>query len=289
MASAIWGVNFGVSRLGMDTFDPQLFVFMRFVLAVPFLFLILKWKEGSIAVSLKDAVILLLLGLVGVTLLEMIVMYSIQHTTLANASLLNVAPWPIFVALFSPFFIKERITSRTIVGGAMALIGVVMVILGGNEVLHLSQDHLMGSLAALLVSIIGALMNLSLMGLMKKYSPLRVTSWMILFGVLFLFPFTWGSWGKVSWETLGAIDGYMIGYNVVFCTIIAYNLWNVGMHHVGATTSNFFRYVVPVAAVIAGYVMFDEKLALWQMIGAVCMFLGLIWITLEKKSVASPS
>jgi drug/metabolite transporter (DMT)-like permease len=61
----------------------------------------------------------------------MLVMYSIKFTTLANASLLNVAPWPIFAALFAPLFFRESITIRLIIGGAIALVGVALIILGG--------------------------------------------------------------------------------------------------------------------------------------------------------------
>ncbi len=283
VAAALWGFNFGISRLGMDTFDPQLFVFLRFGIAVPFFFLILKLKEGYIGIHLKDVGVLLIVGFVGVTLLEMIVMYSIEHTTLANASLLNVAPWPIFVALFSPLFMKENITSRVIIGGAIAMLGVSLVILGGKEGINLSSSHILGNLAALSVSILGALMNLGCMQLMKKYSALRVTTWQIMFGVIFLFPFTLDSWQKVSWLSLSSLEFGIIGYNVVFCTIIAFILWNSCMYRIGATSSNFFRYVVPVAAVVSGFVMYDERLQIWQLLGAICMVVGLVWISMERK------
>ena len=114
--AAVWGANFGVSRKGMETFDPILFSFLRFGLAVPFFFLILKIKEGSIGLPWKVMLQLALIGLVGVTGLEIAVMYSIKYTTLANASLLNVAPWPIFAALFAPLFVKEKFTRRLAVG-----------------------------------------------------------------------------------------------------------------------------------------------------------------------------
>jgi drug/metabolite transporter (DMT)-like permease len=286
IASALWGFNFGVSRLGMDTFDAQLFIFLRFGFAVPLLFVILKLREGAVGIRIKDAGLLMILGFFGITMLEMLVMFSIEHTTLANASLLNVAPWPIFVALFSPLFVKEPLTMKVIIGGVLALVGVTMVIVGGQEGIQFTSGQMIGNGAALLVSIIGALMNLSTMRLMHTYSPLRVTTWLIFFGVVFLFPFTWGSWDNVSWATLGALELSIIGYNVILCTVVAFVLWNACMHHVGATVSNFFRYVVPVAAVIAGYVMYDEPLTTWQVIGALFMAAGLLWITLKRKSIS---
>ena len=124
-------------------------------------------------------------------------MYSIKFTTLANASLLNVAPWPIFAALFAPLFIKEGFSKRLAVGGAVAMIGVSFIILGGGEGFDLSSDNMIGNLLAFGVSIIGALFNLACMPLMKQYSALRISTWYIMFGSLFMFPITVGSWGKV--------------------------------------------------------------------------------------------
>ncbi|OBZ11243.1 DMT family transporter [Bacillus sp. FJAT-26390] len=288
LIAVVWGANFGISRLAMESFNPIVFSFLRFGLALPFFFLILKMTEGSVGIPWRIVPKLALIGLVGITLLEIMVMYSIKYTTLANASLLNVAPWPIFAALFAPLFVKESITLRLIVGGAISIVGVSLVILGGGEGFNLSSENMMGNAMAFAVSIIGPLFNLSSMSLMKQYSALRVSTWTIAFGSLFMLPLTFGSWGQTDWSALNAGHYLSIGYNVLICTVLAFVLWNACMFKVGATRSNFFRYAVPAAAVIAGYFMFDEKIAFIQMCGAGCMAAGLIWISIERKQQAKP-
>lgn len=286
LVSAIWGANFGVSRSAMETFDPVLFSFLRFAGAVPFFFLILKLKEGSIRVPLRDMLALAGIGLVGITILEIAVMYSIKYTTLANASLLNVAPWPIFAALFAPLFVKEKFTRRLAVGGAIAMLGVSFVILGGSEGLSLSSDHMIGNLLAFGVSIIGALVNLACMPLMKKHSPLRVSTWYILFGTIFMLPITFGTWGEVDWSGLTGSHYTAIAYNVLICTVFAFVAWNGSMLRVGAARANFFRYVVPATSVAAGYLFFDERITGLQLAGTAFMALGLVWISLERQNTA---
>jgi drug/metabolite transporter (DMT)-like permease len=284
IVSILWGANFGVSRSAMETFDPILFAFLRFGLAVPFFFLILKIKEGSIGVPWKIVLRLAVIGLFGVTGLETAVMYSIKYTTLTNASLLNVAPWPIFAALFAPLFVKERFSRRLAVGGAAAIVGVSFIILGGGDGLNLSSDHMIGNLLAFGVSIIGALFSLSCMLLMKHYSALRISTWYIFFGSLFMFPLTIGSWGRVDWSSLELGQYSAIIYNVLLCTVLAFVVWNACMYKIGAARANFFRYVVPAAAVVTGVIFFDEGFTTSQMVGAVCMAAGLVWISTERKS-----
>ncbi|SEO39418.1 DMT family transporter [Paenibacillus sp. OV219] len=283
LVAAVWGANFGVTRKAMETFDPILFAFIRFALSLPLFILLLKIREGRIGIAPKAMLQTAIIGLVGVTGLEIIVVYSIKYTTLANASLLNVAPWPIFAALFGPLFMRERISRRLVTGGAAAMIGVCFVILGGSEGFNMSSDHMIGNLLAFCVSIIGALYNLACMPLMKQYSALRVSTWIIIFGVLFMFPLTLGSWGKVDWSGLTASHYSAILYNVVICTVIAFIVWNDSMFRIGAARANFFRYVVPAAAVAVGYLFFDESISLWQFAGTLFMAAGLVWISLEKK------
>jgi drug/metabolite transporter (DMT)-like permease len=287
LVAIIWGINFGFSRMEMANFDPQLFTFLRFGLAVPCFFILLRFKEGSVGIPFKVALKLMVIGFFGVTVLEITTIYSIKYTSLANASLLNVAPWPIFAALLAPFFTRESITVRVAVGGGIAMVGVCIIILTGGEGFGMSSSQVAGNLLAFSTSIIGALYNLSCMPLMKRYSALRISTWFIMFGALFMFPLTLGSWGKVAWSALATTDYLVLAYNVIFATVIAFVVWNACMHHIGAARSNFFRYVVPAAAVSVGYIMFGERITLWQIAGALFMAAGLIWISMERKSQAT--
>lgn len=286
--SIVWGINFGISRWAMEVFPAEVFVFLRFGLALPILFLMLKVTEGSIKVEKRDLLKLAFIGLIGITALEIMVMYSIKYTTLANASLLNVAPWPIFAALFAPLFTREKITSRVATGGIIALVGVTMIILGGKDGFDLGSEYMIGNYIALAISLIGALFNLATMPLMEKYSPLRVTTWFIFFGSLFLFPITFDKWSTIQWENLSFVTWGAVAYNVLMCTVIAIVVWNVSMKHVGAAKANFFRYFVPAAATVAGALFFNEPIWAAQLVGGVVIVLGLVWIGTERKQPFPP-
>jgi drug/metabolite transporter (DMT)-like permease len=281
----VWGINLAVSRVAMDTFDPALFTFLRFGLAVPIFFAFMKWKEGSVMVAPRDMLRMALVGFIGVTVLEIAVMYSIKWTTLANASLLNVAPWPIFTALLAPLFTREKITGRLIGAGLVSLVGVCLVILGGSDGFDLSGEHMIGNLLALGVSFIGAIFNLASIPLMRKYSPLRVSTWTIAFGALFMFPVTIGSWSKVDWTGLTFSHHASIFYNVVLATVVSFVVWNACMYRVGGTRANFFRYTVPITAMVEGYVLFRESISLLQIGGALIVVLALVWISRDASGV----
>ncbi|MBR2569779.1 MAG: DMT family transporter, partial [Paenibacillus sp.] len=149
-----------------------------------------------------------------------------------------------------------------------------------------SSSHMLGNLLALGISIVGALFNLACLPLIKRYSALRVSAWYIMFGSLFMAPLTFRSWDQVDWGALSAGSYIAVIYNVFFCTIFAFVVWNASMHKVGAAHSSFFRYVTPAAAMIAGYFFFGETVSIWQGVGSIFMAAGLIWITLDHKKDA---
>lgn len=284
-----WGANMGVYRIAMNgdfQFDPILMVFFRFAPAVPLFFLLLYVKEKSIGISWRAIGTLSIASLLGVTGLEFAVIYSAKWTTLANATLLNVAPWPIFTAIFAAIYMKDRVTSNLIYGGIAALTGVSLLIVGGKEGLDFSSGNnlaMWGNLVAFLSSIAGALFNVLCMPLMKQYSPLRITAWSIGLGSLFMVPFTLTRWNDVAWSQMPLEVYGAIVYNVLFCSFIAFIVWNAAMLKVGATRSNFFRYGVPATAILVGFLFFDESFTLVQLLGALFMAGGLVWITLDKK------
>ncbi|RAP77919.1 DMT family transporter [Paenibacillus montanisoli] len=281
--SAIWGSNYAFTRYVLESLDPVLYTFIRFVIALPLFFILLKLREGNVKIEARDAGKIALAGLLGVTILEFSSINAIKYTTLTNASLLSTAPLPIFVALFS-LFANETMTARLLVGGGAAITGVCLIILGGHGSFDLNSHYMLGNMLALNVSIVGALYSLFSMSLMRKYSALRMTSWFILFGTIFMIPFTWSSWEKVNWAELAAPVYAALIYNVLLCTVLSFVIWNICMKKLGATKASFFRYITPMAAAIVGFLIYREPSGTLQLIGAFIICFGLIWINTEKAA-----
>jgi drug/metabolite transporter (DMT)-like permease len=278
----IFGANYAVMRWSMITFDPAQFLFIRFALSAPILLIILKITEGTIGIARRDLVLTALIGILSVICSEYANILSIKYTTLANSALLTVATWPILVSLLAPWFTKERLTLRIIVCGCVSIIGVYLIIIGNSGGFSFSQAHLRGDLLALCSSFFGALTSVLFMRLMGKYSALRALTWIIIFGTISLLPLTWGTWDDVNWGRLGSAAWGTIGYNVVVVTILASSIWNMCMRKIGVTKANYFRYFIPVASVIAGFIFFNEQITISQMAGGLIIMACLTWISFEK-------
>lgn len=184
--------------------------------------------------------------------------------------------------MFSPLFTKERLRAATIAYGAVSMAGVLIVI-GAGGTLSLDSGLLAGNLLALGVSLCGGFYSAACIPMLTKYSSLRLTSWMFLFGTVFMAPIAIPAAGKTDWTAV--VDGtalLALAFNIVVITIICFMLWNSVLPLVGAAKAGFYRYLTPVAAVIAGYLFFNEAVHWLQLVGAVLMIIGLIGVSRPK-------
>jgi drug/metabolite transporter (DMT)-like permease len=281
-AAALWGWNFSIVRLGINVIEPVLFTFIRFGLAVVVFFSFLWFREKGVAVAYKYLTVFAILGILGFTVFENMLLLATQYTTVANASILCVAPWPFFTMLLAPLFSKESRPARLWSGGCFALTGVIIVIAGGPGGLKLGGGYMLGNLLALSASAVGAVFNAASMRLLNRYSPLRATAWMMLFGVAGMLPLAAYSGGLGTLPRMTGSLLFAIVFNVVAATFLAFLLWNRSMSTTGAAKANFFRYLTPVVSALSGFWMFGEQVTLFQLAGSLIMLSGLI--LLMKRS-----
>jgi drug/metabolite transporter (DMT)-like permease len=125
----LWGSSFVWLKLGLEEIPPITLAFLRFSIFLPFLlaFTYLRAKHGFCRRIRKDWKTFLILGLTGVTFYHIFQNVGLQLTTASNSSLI-ISANPLFIALFEQFYLKERTTSKRVLGIALGLLGVVFVI-----------------------------------------------------------------------------------------------------------------------------------------------------------------
>jgi hypothetical protein len=138
---AVWGSTFVFTKLlllnGLTA--AQIFV-LRFILAYVLLlaFSLTRKHFRLLSASVKDELLMVGLGVFGGSLYFLTENSSMNYTTTTNTSLI-VCLCPLFAALLiSIFYRSERLNGIQTVGSLMAALGVVVVVLNGHFVLHLS-------------------------------------------------------------------------------------------------------------------------------------------------------
>ena len=195
---------------------------------------------------------------------------SLHYTTVSNATLLsNFAP--VFIALWMWLAHKIRFERIFLVGLACTLAGAVMLV-GPNAG---QGDQKMGGDALGLVSaVFYAGYQLAIKDARSQYSTARLMAWSSTITALALLPFALASaapfWpaGAAGWMTLLTLA---LVAQIGGQTVIAY-----ASAHLPAALSSVSLLIQPLTATIAAWLLFNEAVGVWQIVGGGLLLFGIV-------------
>ena len=278
----IWGTTFVSSKVLLNSgLLPADIFFVRFIIAYSCL-LCLSHKR-LFANSIADELTLAGLGIMGGSLYFLTENMALLHSTSSNVSIL-VSTTPLVTAMLLAIFYKnERLSSRQICGSVLAFIGVVLVVLNGQLVLHLNP---LGDALALGASFTWGFYSLFMRRIMGRYSADFITRKVFFYGLVTIMPyFALVHPLDIDLLTSGSMT---IWGNLLFLGFVAstggYLLWNWVMRKLGAVKSTNFIYLQSLVSMVAGHVILGERITIMAIAGAVILIIGMILAVRKKRS-----
>ena len=280
----IWGTTFVSSKVLLNSgLLPADIFFVRFIIAYSCL-LCLSHKR-LFANSIADELTLAGLGIMGGSLYFLTENMALLHSTSSNVSIL-VSTTPLVTAMLLAIFYKsERLSSKQICGSVLAFIGVVLVVLNGQLVLHLNP---LGDALALGASFTWGFYSLFMRRIMGRYSADFITRKVFFYGLVTIMPyFALVHPLDIDLLTSGSMT---IWGNLLFLGFVAstggYLLWNWVMRKLGAVKSTNFIYLQSLVSMVAGHVILGERITIMAIAGAVILIIGMILAVRKKRSKA---
>lgn len=280
----IWGTTFVSSKILLNSgLLPADIFFVRFVMA--YCCMLCISHKRLFANSVADELTLVGLGLMGGSVYFLVENMALLHSTASNVSIL-VSTTPLVTAMLLAIFYKsERLSMRQIFGSILAFVGVVLVVLNGQFILHLNP---LGDALALGASFTWGFYSLFMRRIMGRYSADFITRKVFFYGLVTILPyFAFVNPLNIDLLTSGNMT---IWSNLIFLGIIAstggYLLWNWVMRKLGAVKSTNFIYLQSLVAMVAGHVILGERITFMAIAGAVILIAGMILAVRKKRSKA---
>ncbi|WP_417505161.1 EamA family transporter [Marinomonas gallaica] len=262
---ALWGFNFSVIKLGVSNIDPFLLTALRFSLAVlPLIFFVRRpnvpWRY-LMAYGLTFGV-----GVWGLTTL------SVSAGLSSGLASLLLDMSVISSLLVGRYLLKEHVTVSKVLGSVLALIGLGLIIW--------HQDATVTPLGIALV--LSASVFWSINGLIVKRSGTRAVFafniWGMAFAPIPLFVLALCVSGPSSvMQSIADINGsvmFSAAFQAYPTTLLGYWFWNKMIVKYSVSSVAPMTLLVPVFALIGGYIFFGESLDMVQAIAAVVILLG---------------
>ena len=248
-AMLVWGGTFTSARLLGSELDPAVSAFLRFLLASSVLLALLYFKEGGFPrVSKKQLLLLLGMGLTGVTAYNLLFFYGLVHAEAGRGSLIT-ATNPLLTALGAAFIFKERFTVIRVIGFLLCISGAILIITKGDFASLLETGIGVGELAFIGCALSWAIYTLIGRFMSNQLSSLAVIAYASCIGTVVLFFVALNSDLFTAIEYLTMNAGLNLLYLSLLATVIGFVWFQDGVRDLGAAKAAVFIYFMPVSAV----------------------------------------
>lgn len=270
----VWGTTFVSSKVLLNSglMPADIFLY-RFTMA--YICMTIVSHKQLWADNLKDELTLLGLGIMGGSLYFLTENMALVYSTTSNVAIL-VSTTPLLTALIvAAFYKSERLNRRQTIGSVIAFVGVVLVVLNGQWMLHLNP---LGDALALGASLTWAFYSLFMRRIMGRYSADFITRKVFAYGILTILPYF------VLVDPLNCdlqlLSSPLVFSNLLFLGLIAstggYLLWNWVMRKLGAVKSTNYIYLQSLFTMLAGGLILGEQITFMAISGAIILIIGMI-------------
>lgn len=279
LTSAIWGTTFISSKLLLqEGLSPAAIMILRFVLAYV---LMLPFVKGKwFCKSLKDELLMVLLGISGGSLYFLLENTALVYTQASNVAII-IAATPLLTMLTVNLLDRGKGASKRLYGySLMSLAGVALVILNGNFVLKLNP---IGDLLTFGAVVTWVIYSIIIAKVQERYSSWMITRKIFFYGVVTLLPYFLIEPWDVTWEMMSRPMVWgNIAYLGVLASLVCYAAWNIVIKQLGAVDATNYLYINPIVAMITANLLLGERITPLAIAGTALILVG-VYLAERKK------
>lgn len=271
IAIVFWGISFVATKAALNEVSPVTLIFVRFAIAAVVLLAIVRelpprraW--GSLA----------LMGFVGVFVHQMLQAYALTLTSATNTGWL-IGVTPIWSAVLSAIFLRERFGAWKIAGLAGGFFGALLVVTRGDfSPQVLGNPSTLGDLLILISTINWSIYSVLGHRTIRELGPRRATSGAMLFGALMLAPFFVAQRGWSEVPNLGTIGWSAVLFLALGCSALGYLFWYGALERIEVSRVAALLYAEPLVTFVAAALLLGERVSPIVIIGGAIVILSVV-------------
>jgi drug/metabolite transporter (DMT)-like permease len=278
--ASLWGIiGIFVTYLYEIGFTPTQVVAVRALSATMFLVIYVLFKNPQLLkINLSDSKYFVGTGIFSIVLFNWCLFSAIEETSISIASILLYTA-PAFVTIFSRLLFKEALTTRKILALFITFIGcsfVIGILPNMDEPISL-YGVILGLGSGLFYSLYSIFGKFAL----KKYDSLTVTVYTFLFATIAVIPFS-GLWSVLPLFSGIKVWMYIIGLGFL-STMLPFIFYTKGLNTIESSRASIIATIEPVVASLMGFLIFHEKLNLWQYLGIIMVIVAVVIVQESTK------
>lgn len=268
----LWGLSFLSIKVAVAEVPPMTQAVVRFLIACAVLPLMALAARNRLGIPWKEAALLAVGGLTGVTLYFLGENHGVALLSASEASLV-IGTIPVLTILAERIFLKRSVGARVHLGALASFLGVALIVAPTLGSPSSRKGYLFMAVAALAWVAYSFLTR----GVASRLPKLTVTFWQSAFGLLGCVPFALQE--SAAWKVPSLLASMNILYLGIVCSAAGYWLYASALDHLGPARSSVFINLIPVVSIVAAFFILGERLAPLQIAGGAVAIAGVYLAT----------
>ncbi|MEE2521227.1 DMT family transporter [Pseudarthrobacter sp. J75] len=281
LAALFWAGNFVVGEAVLKTMTPIELTFWRWALAaVPLLLLAQAVERPDWRAALRQWPTLLLLSVLGMSGYTLLLYSALQHTSALNASLITAAN-PALIVVLAVLLLRDRPRPLSWVGIGLGLLGVLLVLTGGELGRLLTFSISVGEV--LMLGAITAWGVYTIIARRLAVPAITSTAIQVIMAAVMLSPMAvlTGTGFPATQAEL-----WSLAFVALFPSLGSYLLWNMALKTTTASNAgNYLNLIAVFTAVIT--LLMGQPITPAQVLGGLLVISGVLLTSLKKKDTAA--
>ena len=266
----------------IDAVDAITLLALRLAFSLPFFLIVAamaNWNKRSQALTAKDKLAVVGLGLIGYYLASYLDFLGLQYIS-AGLERLILFLYPTMAVLISALIFKYRIGRTAMFALLISYAGIALVFLHDMHVLQ--HDALSGSVLVFVSALAYAVYLVGAGHTIARIGATRFTAYVMTVACvacLMQFAFTHS---VTDLNLPSRVYGLSIAM-AVFSTVLPAFLLAASMRRIGSMHTSMIGSIGPVSTIFLAYIFLGERLSLVQIIGSILVLAGVLMISLKKR------
>ncbi len=276
----IWGVNWTVTKLIVESITPIWSNAMRcLIAAVPLFFLQILTKQYIIPTR-RDIPALFVVGIFHMTIFATLMAVGLQYISVGRSVVLGYTT-PLWVTPAAIFFLREPINIWRIIGVALGIMGVCLLFLPSVGGIH-SREAIVGHVLLLVASFSWAITIIGIKLITWHSTPFQLVLWQILLATVLSCVIALWLEGvpNIIWKPALL---WQMAYSGVLAT--AFGFWGMTVinQHLPAIVTSLGLLATPVVGMIFSLLTLGEAIDTGLMVAGIFIFAGIGLGCVDKK------
>ena len=272
-----WTGNYIAGKVALQSMPPVLLYGFRISMAAVLILPVYLWerRRHKATWTLHDLPLIVLLGVFGVSLNQLLFVVGLGHTSIAHSAIFGNLT-PMLVLLLASARGLEKLTPQKLAGVAVSLAGVVL--------LRAFDSHpkggatFLGDFTVFCGSAVFSIFTVLGKPTARKYGSITVNTIAYVGGAILMAPVTIWKAATFPLSTIPMVAWVSVFYMALVPSVVCYLIYYYALAHMEASQLAAFQYLLPPLATLTGIVTLGEHITIWTVVAAAVIFGGIYMV-----------